>query len=87
MKTAIQQLIDVLDINETNFISRIDDQITIAYHNAIKKTVVNFLEKEKDQIIHAHAHHRCVNDKTMECTIKAYENAEQYYNQTYNENQ
>jgi K+/H+ antiporter YhaU regulatory subunit KhtT len=51
MKTAMQELIDVLNINETNFISRIDDKITIAYHNVIKKTVASFLEKENQQMI------------------------------------
>ena len=54
MKSAMQELIDVLDINETNFISRIDDKITIAYHNVIKNTVASLLEKEKDQIREAY---------------------------------
>jgi hypothetical protein len=76
MKTAMQELIDVLDINEANFISRIDDKITIAYHNVIRKTVTSFLEKEKDQIIDAC--NSAFEDKTTW--------GERYYNKTYNQN-
>lgn len=39
---------------------------------------------EKEQIIMAHCHNRCLNNKTYECSIKAFENSEHYYNETYN---
>ena len=50
------------------------------------RTANDLLEKEKEQIEHAHAHRRCLHNKTMDCTIEAYKNAEEYYNQTYNQN-
>ena len=40
-------------------------------------------QMEKEQIMMAHCHHRCLNNKTYECSIKAFENSEQYYNETY----
>ena len=40
-------------------------------------------EMEKEQIIMAHCHNRCLNNKTYECGIKAFENSEQYYNETF----
>lgn len=39
---------------------------------------------EKEQIKQAHYHNRCINNKTYECTKKAIEDAEIYYNETYN---
>lgn len=38
---------------------------------------------EKEQIIMAHCHNRCLNNKTYECSIKAFENSEHYYNETF----
>ena len=38
---------------------------------------------EKEQIIMSHVHNRCLNNKTYGCTTKAFEDAEQYYNETY----
>jgi hypothetical protein len=71
MKTAMQEFIEYLEkayyINElTNF----------------DKDKIQFLEKEKDQIIKAHIDgfdHIVVDFKKQEY-------AEQYYNQTYNQN-
>ncbi len=72
MKTAMQELIEYLEkayyINElTNF----------------DKDKIQFLEKEKEQIIQAHIDgfdHIVVDFKKQEY-------AEQYYNQTYNQNE
>ena len=77
MRTAIQELMHILDVNEKNFISIIDDKITIAYHNVIKKQVEHLLEKEKEQIMNAWES----GNKYL-----PYENPNQYYNQTYNQN-
>jgi hypothetical protein len=85
MRTAIQELMHILDVNEKNFISIIDDKITIAYHNVIKKQVEHLLEKEKEQL----------DDMFEEGFESAYQHFvngkdfvqfEQYYNQTYNQN-
>jgi hypothetical protein len=85
MNTAIQELMHILDVNEKNFISIIDDKITIAYHNVIKKQVEHLLEKEKEQL----------DDMFEEGFESAYQHFvngkdfvqfEQYYNQTYNQN-
>jgi hypothetical protein len=85
MRTAIQELMHILDVNEKNFISIIDDKITIAYHNVIKKQVEHLLEKEKEQIIDAyengvgHENERNLSGQ-FTCAIK-------YYNQIYNQNE
>jgi len=84
MRTAIQELMDILDVNEKNFVSIIDSKITIAYHNVIKKQVEHLLEKEKEQIIQA----RIDGDENYSLIGgKRYEYAEQYYNETYNQKQ
>ena len=41
-------------------------------------------QMEKEQIMMAHCHNRCLNNKTYECSIKAFENSEQYFNETFN---
>ena len=72
MKTAMQELIEYLEkdyyINElTNF----------------DKDKIQFLEKEKEQIIQA----RIDGDENYSLIGgKRYEYAEQYYNETYNQN-
>ena len=38
---------------------------------------------EKQQIKNAHTHNRCINNQTYDCTIEAFYNAEQYYNETF----
>ena len=72
MKTAVNWLVDhlylVIPNEERNFLE------------GMRKEA---LDKEKEQIENAHAHHRCIHDKTMECTIEAYKSAEKYYKQTY----
>ena len=72
MKTAMQELISEL--------KRVDDYPMMPF---VIRIATDLLEKEKEQIENAHAHHRCIHDKTMECTIEAYKSAEKYYNQTY----
>jgi len=88
MRTAIQELMDILDVNEKNFVSIIDSKITIAYHNVIKKQVEHLLEKEKEQIMNAY----CDGAKGGANGSKGqHENGyvsihmrEKYYNQKYN---
>jgi N-dimethylarginine dimethylaminohydrolase len=85
MNTAIQELMHILDVNEKNFISIIDDKITIAYHNVIKKQVEHLLEKEKEQIIDAYEDGK-ENQRDSITNIYNYRIGEFYYNQTYNQN-
>lgn len=40
-------------------------------------------ELHRQEILLTHIHNRCSQDKTYECTIKAIENAEQYYNDNF----
>ena len=39
---------------------------------------------EKQRIKEAHTHNRCINNQTYDCTIEAFYNAENYYNETFN---
>jgi hypothetical protein len=78
MKTAMQELLDVLDINETNFISRVDDKVATAYHDVIRKTIVSFIETEKEKIIHTYW------EAYKEGRFSSNRTAEEYYQQTFN---
>ena len=78
MRTAIQELMHILDVNEKNFISIIDDKITIAYHNVIKKQVEHLLEKEKEQIKEA-----WYNGGVNGMGLFETNTGEEYYNETY----
>jgi len=40
-------------------------------------------EMERQQIIDAHCHNRCMNNQTYECATRAFEDAKQYYKQTH----
>ena len=40
-------------------------------------------QMEKEQIKSAHYHNRCIDNQTFDCTMKAFENAELYYNEMY----
>jgi hypothetical protein len=42
-------------------------------------------EMEKQEIKEAHTHNRCINNQTYDCTIEAFYNAEQYYTETFGE--
>ena len=80
MKTKMQELIEWCNSCLT------DLTLSDGAKTALEVTIVratDLLEKEKEQIEHAHAHLRCLHNKTMDCTIEAYKNAEKYYNQTY----
>ena len=75
MKTAMQEVIDfVNDIND-NDRSGFD-----YYYQSIMNKLNELLEKEKEQIINAAANH-CYPTEG-----EALMYAEQYYNQTYNQN-
>jgi hypothetical protein len=49
----------------------------------IKDWVQQAKKIEKQQIKNAHTHNRCINNQTYDCTIEAFYNAEQYYNETF----
>jgi hypothetical protein len=80
MKTAMQELID-----ELSFIEGLkNDEIDISQKSILTTvTIKNALEKEKEQIIDANRQGRC-NDCPF---MYSNEDAEQYYNQTYNQNE
>jgi hypothetical protein len=83
MKSAMQELIDKV---EHAISYNVEGGLVEKYTwEELFKDMYVLLEKEKEQIENAHAHHRCIHDKTMECTIEAYKSAEKYYNQTYNQ--
>ena len=69
MKTAMQELIEYLEVRDRKF--------TYTYKKAIE-----LLEKEKEQIIDANRQGRCDDCPFMYSN----EDAEEYYNQTYNQN-
>jgi hypothetical protein len=81
MKTTLQEIIDELKIElDTNI---------IAYHEiSIMKWVIGIieskLEKEKEQIIDAYENG--VGDENERNLSGKFTNAEDYYNQTYNQN-
>ena len=72
-QTAVEWLIDKLK-SQGLLIGEPDNLVAV---NQAK-------EMEKEQIMMAHCHNRCLNNKTYECSIKAFENSEQYYNETFN---
>lgn len=80
MKTAMQELLVLV---EQIFSNAKTQEVESAVNDIINIITQECILKEKEQIEHAHAHHRCLHDKTMECTIEAYKRAEEYYNQTY----
>ena len=75
MKTAVQELIEHIQNNATKFSS-------MNTYN-ILQVIEPYLEKEKEQIIDA----RIDGDENYSIVGgKRYEYAEQYYNETYNQN-
>jgi hypothetical protein len=82
MKTAIQELIYELDFFK-NILWKADSKNeSILVKDIIRKAVLK-LEKEKEQIIQA----RIDGDENYSLIGgKRYEYAEQYYNETYNQN-
>lgn len=72
MKTALQIFIE--DVEE---IMMVKGQLW--WHERKQKA----LKKEKEDIIEAHYHNRCLDKQTMECTMGAIREAEEYYKQRY----
>ena len=84
MKTAIQELQGIL---EAKILPCNDDNsyvygLNVAYTNIIKYMIPYLLKREKEQIIEANKQGRC-NDCPIMYTN---EEAQEYYNQTYNKN-
>jgi hypothetical protein len=48
-----------------------------------KKLIKKAEQMYEGQIKSAHYHNRCIDNQTFDCTMKAFENAEQYYNKLY----
>ena len=70
MKTAMQELIELLELDEKH-------KEALPYLIDVIKEV--YVSKEKEQIIIAH-------DQGIWPTPKAFDDGEEYYNQTYNQN-
>jgi len=49
----------------------------------LQSVIDQAVENHKGEILFAHAHNRCLQEQTYECSIKAFENAEEYYNKTF----
>lgn len=83
MKTAMQLMLEDLELRYKVLSDAQMLQACVAIEGTIEYSK-SLIIKEKEQIEHAHAHRRCLHNKTMDCTIEAYKNAEEYYNQNYN---
>ena len=82
MKTAMQELIDRLDKTE----KQLDKENNLVMSSALyaaKSMALEYLEKEKEQIIDAYNHNMTGFDKLEQEEI-GLNWAEDYYNQTYN---
>ena len=82
MKTAMQELIDRLDKTE----KQLDKENNLVMSSALyaaKSMALEALEKEKEQIIDAHLNGQSDHHFSLESRILE---AEQHYNQTYNQN-
>jgi hypothetical protein len=74
-QTAVMKLLQYILVDCRNK----DGVIQFSAH----ETFNEYLEMEKQQIKNAHTHNRCINNQTYDCTIEAFYNAEQYYNETF----
>ena len=77
MKTAMQELIDRLDKTE----KQLDKENNLVMSSALyaaKSMALEYLEKEKEQIMNAHTEGYSNYDSEM--------TSKEYYNQTYNQN-
>jgi hypothetical protein len=72
MKTAMQELIEWIESNE------------IVYNKELILKLKELLEKEKEQIIEAHAFGADDVDSNGGLLLRGVKNAIYYYNQTYN---
>jgi hypothetical protein len=70
-ESSIEQLISWMKAN--------DYLIDVYLEEAIDQA----LENHKGEILFAHMHNRCSQEQTYECSIKAIEDAENYYNETF----
>ena len=77
MKTAIQKLIDFIESTQLP---------KEGAANCIYEKAKELLQKEKEQIIEAHADGSEDLNFNGEITERGLKNAEYYYNQTYNQN-
>jgi hypothetical protein len=55
------------------------DNCTPDFRNKIEKANEMF----KQEVLRSHMHNRCLQDQTYECSIKAIEDAENYYNDNF----
>lgn len=84
-QTAVEWLIS--ELRESKDFHRVINELN-QRSSAVRHILNEALQMEKEQIIMAHCHNRCLNNKTYECSIKAFENSEHYYNETFkNKNQ
>jgi predicted patatin/cPLA2 family phospholipase len=85
MKTAMQELIDRLDVTEKQ-LDKENNLIMSCALFAAKNMAIEALEKEKDQIINAYEDGK-ENQRESITNIYKYIIGEYYYNQTYNQKQ
>jgi hypothetical protein len=91
-QTAVEWLIDQILVEYDTYFNEEGDLVDKPinqFFNAYKSSVnlIEYVkqakEMEKQQIKNAHTHNRCINNQTYDCTIEAFYNAEQYYNETF----
>ena len=80
-KTAMQELIEVIDFKLE---SHVDAKVLLVLSN-LKSKLLKSLEKEKEQILKAHLNGQSEFD-VLNYTEFNKDLAEEYYNQTYNQN-
>ncbi len=85
MKTAMEELIELLKELQIDARNSLATEFQIAMTFAIGRAETK-LEKEKEQIIEAHADGAEDLNFNGEITERGLKNAEYYYNQTYNQN-
>jgi hypothetical protein len=78
MKTAMQELIEVIDFKVQN---HVDDKVLLVLSN-LKSKALKLLEKEKEDLVKAHG----VKCHSINQDQSRYVSGEMYYNQTYNQN-
>jgi hypothetical protein len=86
-KTAMQELIDLLKI-EANFTSDNDSQLDRFWRSGLRQSIEianKLIEKEKEQIINTY---KDCQDNVLKMIMEKikFPQAEEYYNQTYNQN-
>lgn len=93
-QTAVEWLISQILVEFESYHNdegELIDKPTKKFYNAyidsfdLSEFVEQAKEMEKEQIKEAHTHNRCINNQTFDCTIESLNNAEQYYNETFNQ--